>query len=228
MTTTYSIRSNRLIATFDPDGARMRSLCLDNGPNLVLDVEDTTSQELRDAYGGTVVGPLANRVCGGQVSIGETVYQMPLNENGTTALHSGPDGLDRAIWSVAAQDRTALQLTHHLPDGHGGLPGNRDIELWFEVADNTLSLRITMTTDAATPASIAHHPYWRITPEHTLLIHATHYLPTDNANLPTGRPSLPLRIPRLTTEPRGLSTQARTTISAWPNRQRLSHPQWRH
>ncbi|WP_299702576.1 aldose epimerase family protein [uncultured Tateyamaria sp.] len=186
MSTTYSIRSNRLIATFDPDGARMRSLCLDNGPNLVLDVDDTTSQELRDAYGGTIVGPVANRVRGGQVSVGETTHQMPCNENGATALHSGPDGLDRAIWTVAAQERTALQLTHHLPDGHGGLPGNRDIEVWFEVADNTLTFRVTMTTDAPTPASIAHHPYWRVTPEHTLHIHATHYLPTDHANLPTG------------------------------------------
>ncbi|WP_299545835.1 galactose mutarotase [uncultured Tateyamaria sp.] len=186
MSSTYTIRSNRLIATFDPDGARMRNLYFDKGPNLVLDVDDAVTQDLRDTYGGTIVGPLANRVRGGQVPIGGKVHHMPCNENGSTALHSGPDGLDRAVWTVAAQDRAALQFTHHLPDGHGGLPGNRDIDLWFEVADNTLTLRITMTTDAPTPASIAHHPYWRVTPDHQLLIDATHYLPTDDANLPTG------------------------------------------
>ncbi|GGX46088.1 aldose 1-epimerase [Tateyamaria omphalii] len=186
MCTTYSIRSNRLIATFDPDGARIRSLHLDKGANLVLDVDDAVSQDLRDAYGGVIVGPLANRVRRGQVPLGDTVYQMPWNENGTTALHSGPNGLDRVKWTVVAQDRTALHLRHHLPDGDGGLPGNRDIELWFEVLNNTLTLRVTMTTDAPTPVSIAHHPYWRVTPEHKLRIQATHYLPTDHANLPTG------------------------------------------
>lgn len=170
----------------DPDGARLRSLRLDKGPNLILDVDDAKSPGLRDAYGGTVVGPVANRVRRGQVPLGDTVHQMPWNENGTTALHSGPNGLDRAIWTVAAQDRTALHLTHHLPHGDGGLPGNRDIDLWFEVFGNTLTFRVTMTTDAPTPASIAHHPYWRVTPDHKLRVHAKHYLPTDHANLPTG------------------------------------------
>lgn len=186
MSNTCTIRSNRLITTFDPDGARIRSLHLDNGPNLVLDVDDALTRDLRDAYGGTIVGPLANRVRGGHVPLNGQVHQMPCNENGITALHSGPDGLDRALWTVAAQDRAALHLAHHLPDGHGGLPGNRNIDLRVEVADDTVTLRITMTTDAATPASIAHHPYWRVTPEHRLHIHATHYLPTDNTNLPTG------------------------------------------
>ncbi|KIC48920.1 aldose epimerase family protein [Tateyamaria sp. ANG-S1] len=187
MTTTYTIHSDRLTATFDPDGARMRSLHLDGGPNLILDADEGITSALRDTYGGTIVGPLANRVRGGKVPLGAVVHQMPCNENGTTALHSGPDGLDRMQWTASAQDNATLTFTCHLPDGHGGLPGNRDVSVTFTLTSNTLTLRIAMTTDAPTPASIAHHPYWRVTGGHSLRIHADHYLPTDDANLPTGR-----------------------------------------
>lgn len=187
MGSTYTIRSNHLTAIWDSDGARLRRLTFGKGPNLVLDVENDVSHALRDAYGGAIVGPLANRVRGGKVSLNGTTHQMPCNENGITALHSGPDGLDRAAWTVAAQDRSALHFSHRLADGHGGLPGNRDIDLWCEVMDDTLTLRITMTTDAPTPVSIAHHPYWRVAPDHLLQINATHYLPTDDTNLPTGQ-----------------------------------------
>ncbi|APX11351.1 hypothetical protein [Tateyamaria omphalii] len=186
MTQTYTIRTDRLTATFDPDGARMRSLYLDGGPNLILDVDDAVSAALRDAYGGTIVGPLANRVRGGRVPVGDTVHQMRCNENGITALHSGPDGLDRAQWRVTGQHPARLCLQHSLPHGHGGLPGNRVIDLDYAVEDTTLTTNIRMRTDAPTPASIAHHPYWRVGPDHRLHIHADHYLPTDDANLPTG------------------------------------------
>ncbi|WP_147104690.1 galactose mutarotase [Tateyamaria sp. syn59] len=186
MTTTHTIRNDRLTATFDSDGARMRRLHLDGGPNLILDADDAITSALRDAYGGTIVGPLANRVRGGKVPTGTAIHQMPCNENGITALHSGPEGLDRTQWTPCGPDNATLTFTCHLPDGHGGLPGNRDVSVTFKLASNTLTLRITMTTDAPTPASIAHHPYWRVTGGHSLRIHADHYLPTDASNLPTG------------------------------------------
>ncbi|MBY5932745.1 galactose mutarotase [Tateyamaria omphalii] len=186
MTKTYTIHSDRLTATFDPDGARMRSLQLDGGPNLILDVDDAVTPALRDAYGGTIVGPLANRVRGGKVPMGNVIHQMPCNEVGITALHSGPDGLDRMQWTVTGQHPARLCLQYHLPDGHGGLPGNRVIDLEYSVWRSTLTVNIWMQTDAPTPASIAHHPYWRVTGGHSLRIHADQYLPTDNTNLPTG------------------------------------------
>ncbi|MEL6464554.1 MAG: galactose mutarotase [Pseudomonadota bacterium] len=185
--TIHTLRNARLAVNFDPDGARMRSVHLDDGPNLVLDVSDTTTQALRDAYGGAIVGPLANRVRDGRVLIYDVTYQMPRNEKSVTALHSGPEGLDRIRWTVAEYSSDRLLLKHHLPAGHGGLPGNRDIAALFSVDKNSLVLHISMTTDAPTPASIAHHPYWRVTSAHRLKIHAEAYLPTDDANLPTGQ-----------------------------------------
>ncbi|MEM8654563.1 MAG: galactose mutarotase [Pseudomonadota bacterium] len=182
--TTLTLRSDRLTALFDPDGARMRALHLDDGPNLVLDAD---SAALRDAYAGAIVGPLANRVRGGRVPVGAVVHQMPCNENGVTALHSGPDGLDRQVWQVTNAFPARLCLQHVLIDGDGGLPGNRTIDLEYSVSGNRLELRVWMTTNAPTPASIAHHPYWRVTPDHRLTIHADTYLPTDDTNLPTGQ-----------------------------------------
>ncbi|WP_299041620.1 galactose mutarotase [uncultured Tateyamaria sp.] len=187
MRTLFTLRSDRLTAVFDPDGARLRRLHLDDGPNLVLDVDEATTPALRDCYGGAIVGPLANRVRDGKAPVNGVTHQMPRNENGITALHSGPDGLDRARWTVAAHGADAVHLTHHLPAFHGGLPGARDVSLRAQVTDTTLMLRITLTTDTPTPVSIAHHPYWRVTPDHLLHINATHYLPTDDRNLPTGQ-----------------------------------------
>jgi len=180
----YTISSDRLAVVLDPDGARLRSLRLDGGPNLVLDAD---SAALRDAYAGTIVGPLANRVRGGRVPIGGTVHQMPCNENGVTALHSGPDGLDRQVWTVTQAYPARLCLQHKLSDGEGGLPGNRVIDVVYDIARNVLEVRIWLQTDTPTPASIAHHPYWRVTPDHHLQIHADRFLPTDDANLPTGK-----------------------------------------
>ncbi|MEX0368348.1 MAG: aldose epimerase family protein [Ruegeria sp.] len=182
----YTLYSDRLTARVDPDGARLRDLRLDGGPNLVLDVDDGVSPALRDAYAGAIVGPVANRVRGGRVPMGRRVYQMSCNENGVTALHSGPDGLDRQVWRVTDHRPARLALHVTLPDGHGGLPGTREIEAVYALESNALRLDILMTTDAPTPASIAHHPYWRVDPDHQLMIHADTYLPTDAENLPTG------------------------------------------
>ena len=186
MTELHTLRTDRLRAVFDPDGARLRRLHLDDGPNLVLDADEVMTPALRDCYGGTIVGPLANRVRGGKVPVNGVTHQMPCNENGITALHSGPDGLDRQVWQVTQVFPTQLCLQTVLADGDGGLPGNRTIDLEYAVHGNQLELRIWVTTDAPTPVSIAHHPYWRVAPDHRLFIDAAQYLPTDDTNLPTG------------------------------------------
>lgn len=114
---------------------------------------------------------------------------MPCNENGVTALHSGPDGLDQRTWHVLERSDSDVRLGITLHDGEGGLPGTRDIAVHYALSEATLTLTITATTDAPTPINIAHHPYWRLgdASAHRLLIAATQYLPVDAANIPTGQ-----------------------------------------
>ncbi|MEL6888797.1 MAG: hypothetical protein AAFO86_08810, partial [Pseudomonadota bacterium] len=84
MTDSYTISSDRLRARFEPLGGRIRALHLDKGPNLIL---DSDAPEFVAAYGGVLVGPVANRVRDGRVQIDGQTHQMPQNE-GATCLHS--------------------------------------------------------------------------------------------------------------------------------------------
>lgn len=185
MTQVFTLASTDLSATVSTLGARLETLHFREGPNLLLHSEDPV---WRDSYGGTIVGPVANRVTGGRVQIKDKTYQMPCNENGITALHSGPDGLDTQNWEVIAHEVHRLHLRCALADGTGGLPGNRVFDVIYSVDGPQLTLDIQATADMDTPIAIAHHPYWRLgdARDHRLQINADSYLPLDATNLPTG------------------------------------------
>lgn len=185
MTQALTLASTDLIATVSTRGARLDTLRFHEGPNLLLHSDDPT---WRDSYGSTLVGPVANRVKGGHVRIRDKTYQMPCNENGITALHSGPDGLDTQNWEVIAHEAHRLHLRCALADGAGGLPGNRVFDVTYGVDGPQLTLDVQATTDADTPIAIAHHPYWRLgdARDHLLQIQADSYLLLDAAHLPTG------------------------------------------
>ncbi|MEO1778173.1 MAG: galactose mutarotase [Pseudomonadota bacterium] len=182
MTECYTLSSDRLSARFERRGARMRALHLDGGPNLILDAD---APDFLAAYGGVLIGPVANRVREGRAVIGGQIHQMPQNE-GTTCLHSGPDGVHTQDWTVTDQGGAHLVLSLVLPGGACGLPGRREITATFVIVGTTLSLSLHAITDAPTPMALAHHPYWALGGTPVLRCPADHYLPTDSANLPTG------------------------------------------
>ena len=187
-----TIGSGRLRATLSPNGARLETLQLDGGPSLVLHADPDAHPEWRNCYAGAIAGPIANRVRGGTFDLDGRRYQMPRNENGVTALHSGPDGIDRQDWEISQQQEYFVTFGIELADGDGGLPGVRRIDVAYTLEGTTLRLEITMTTDRPTPAAFAHHPYWCLgdSSAHKLQINATHYLPIDEHNLPTGELAL--------------------------------------
>ena len=188
MTTQIIIGSDRLRATLSPNGARLETLHFDGSPSLVLHANAKQYPGWRACYPGAIVGPIANRVRGGTFAMDGQRYVMPCNENAVTALHSGPDGVDTQDWEVTGQyaGRACFALT--LEDGAGGLPGRRSVDVEYTVHETTLRLDIRMHTARPTPAAFAHHPYWRLgdARAHRLQIDATHYLPCDAQNLPTG------------------------------------------
>ncbi|MEO0667974.1 MAG: galactose mutarotase [Pseudomonadota bacterium] len=182
MTDSYTVSSDRLTARFEPLGSRIRALHLDGGPNLILDAD---AAAFVAAYGGVLIGPMANRVRDGRVQIDGQTHQMPQNE-GATCLHSGPHGAHARHWNVTGHGPRHLVLSLDLPDGACGLPGNRQITAAFAITGPTLSLSLHAVTDAPTPIAMAHHPYWALGGTPVLHCPADHYLPTDAANVPTG------------------------------------------
>jgi aldose 1-epimerase len=157
---------------------------------LVLGFESLSDYERHGGYAGAIVGPVANRISGGAADLNGTTYQFAQND-GTATLHSGPTGLHMLVWTVISQTPDSVTLGIVLCDGLGGFPGNRDIEVTYQVVPPaTLSIAMRVTTDAATWVNLASHVYWSLDGsesirEHSLQIAADHYLPTTN-NIPTG------------------------------------------
>lgn len=182
------LQSRALTAVISTYGARLEQLSILGGPSVVLHADRADHPDWYDTYAGAVVGPLANRVRGGKVPLGYDIHRMARNEADRCALHSGPDGLDRRQWHIAAQSAHAVTLRCTLPDGACGLPGDRDVQVIYAVTAQSLTLDMRLITSAPTPVSLAHHPYWRLgdAKDHRLQIRAQHYTEVDAHLLPTG------------------------------------------
>lgn len=189
-----TIRSDTLEVTVLPFGASLVGVRFAGQPrNHVLGFADPQDHARVQVCAGGLAGPVANRVRMGRVEIAGTHWQMPQNE-GTTCLHSGPDGLHRQTWDVADQGAAFATLACHLPHGTNGLPGNRDIRATYAVMGSTLRISLEATSDHTTPMNIAAHPYWNLDGHrdvsgHQIKVAAESYLPVDSRNLPLGAPA---------------------------------------
>ncbi|MDW3222115.1 MAG: aldose epimerase family protein [Paracoccaceae bacterium] len=187
------LQSSALTAHILPRGATLAGLWLKGHPrSLVLGFADQLAFESAAFYAGALVGPVANRVSGGQIRIGGKTFQMPRNEH-PNCLHSGDGGLNELIWDVSDQTLASVTLTLELPDCANGLPGTRKISATYALTElDTLSLTITALSDCDTPMNVAHHPYWTLDCSqdisgHFLQVNATDFLPVNEQMIPTGQ-----------------------------------------
>lgn len=149
------------------------------------------------AYFGASIGRVANRIAGGRFMLDGTEYRVPAN-NGPNALHGGPEGFDKALWTIAGTgDIPApfVRLAHTSCDGDQGFPGTMHVTAEYMLdADGELSITYRATTDQPTPVNLTHRAYWNLAGEgsdagamdHLLTIPAQHFLPTDETAIPTG------------------------------------------
>lgn len=187
------ISSDRLRAEFDPRGARLTGLWIDDRPHsLVLGPGNAGMAQAPElAFFGVLVGPVANRIGGAQVTIDGKLYQMTANESSAT-LHSGPEGTHAQLWETTSESRSELSYALTLRDGTCGLPGNREITATYQMSQSSLELIIEARSDAVTVMNIAHHPYWNLNgagtvADHVLRVEAEQVLELNAQTLPTGR-----------------------------------------
>lgn len=209
------LRSDVLTAALSEFGARLTGLWhKDYGHSLVLGAPsgaDCTSYFNDDLmYFGAIIGPVANRISGARVQIGDAVWQMDANE-GAHCLHSGTSGLHAVKWGLTDQSERHATFRLTLEHGHGGLPGYRMFEVTYRLEGATLRLNITATSDRLTPVNIAHHPYWNLSQEasvaaHVLTTAADSYLPVDANLCPTGEIAPVARTPYDFTQARAVPT----------------------
>lgn len=144
-------------------------------------------------YQGMIVGPYANRIAGGKVPVGDTVYQVECNENGITCLHGGGD-YSHAVWEGEALSGNSVKLTYMSADGNFGFPGNVKNEVVYTLTDdNAVEIHYKSVSDKDTQLCLTNHAYFNLDgfdggdiSDTILQIDADFYTPTGVTNTPTG------------------------------------------
>ncbi|MCX9147921.1 aldose epimerase family protein [Erythrobacter sp. WG] len=194
-------QTNGMSATILAWGATLQAMLVPDREGTLADVtlgHATLGDYLAsDAYFGASVGRVANRIAGGRFILDGEAYRVPAN-NGSNALHGGPVGFDRALWTIAAvgaAPQPMVRLAHVSPDGDQGFPGTLHVTATYTLTDaGELAIEYAARTDRPTLVNLTNHAYWNLAGEggvegamdHVLAIPAEHFLPTDEAAIPTG------------------------------------------
>jgi len=180
-------------------GGTLRSLTLPVGGRripLVLSFPDLSGYLKDTSYIGQLVGRYGNRIGGAAFELDGKRYELSRN-NGPNTLHGGEVGFGKYVWTVLDSGSTKImdfvKLGHRSPAGINGFPGNLDVSARIYINKNTLGLDWEATTDAPTPINLIWHPYFtpsgdpgRPIDELQLRMSASHYLPVNQARVPTG------------------------------------------
>lgn len=152
----YEIQGHRWSAVTTQVGAGLRSLKLD-GVEL-LDTHQAEEEPRR--WQGAHLMPWPNRLRDGQYSIGETRYQLPINEvargNANHGLNVGQQ------WELLSHMASAVrQRTVFWP--RRGWPGILAVEILHQVGENGLTVDVLATNigTSALPWGYGTHPYFR-------------------------------------------------------------------
>jgi aldose 1-epimerase len=188
-----TISGGGLTANIMTWGAVIQDLRLEgHDAPLMLGFETYTDYPVYSSYFGATPGRCSNRIAGGRFTLNGETIQLECNEKGINHLHGGSDGIAKQVWTIAelASDRVVLEITDKA--GRAGYPGNARVKATFWLkADGCLSIVYETEADAPTPVNICNHSYFNLDGggdilDHELMIAADSYLPTDEAQIPTG------------------------------------------
>jgi aldose 1-epimerase len=161
--------------------------------NVVLGYKALASYEADTTnYLGATVGRYGNRIAKGAFQIDGTAYQIPLNNEGN-ALHGGPQGFDRKVWSVRAIDPCNLELRLVSSDGDMGFPGQLTVHVRYTLRGKSLRIEYAAITTKPTVLNLTNHAYFNLSGDSNstvldqeVMIDADQFTPTDKASIPIG------------------------------------------
>ncbi len=146
---------------------------------------------------GATIGRYANRINQGKFTLDSAEYQLPQNNYGH-CLHGGGEmgdlGWQYRVFKVESATDSTLVLTLDSPDGDNGFPGNVVATVSFKLlADNTLDINYSATTDKPTIINMTNHSYFNLsgnpeTPitESELTVNASNFTPVDSTFMTSG------------------------------------------
>ena len=197
----YTLRnSNGMEAAITNYGGRLVSLKVPDRAggiaDIVLGSDNLGGYLAKNPYFGALVGRYANRIAGGEFSLGGKQYQLPRN-NGDNSLHGGLKGFDKVVWKAEQTDTSlsaVLDLTYLSKDGEEGFPGNLLVKARYTLnGDDELRLDYFATTDQTTVVNLTNHSYFNLSGHagssilgHEVMINADRYTPSTSDLIPTG------------------------------------------
>ena len=191
----FTLTGGGLIAKFINWGAVLQDLKFESdSKSLVLGLEKLEDYIKHSRYFGATAGPYANRIDSGRFRINESEIQLQTNFQKKHHLHGGTEGIGRRAWNVDEVAKNALKLSIINPDGHMGYPGPIQINASFSLLESgILDIVYTAETEKTTIVNLAHHSYFNLSEEKTILEHelkinASTFLEVDEGLIPRGKP----------------------------------------
>ncbi|MCD8020808.1 MAG: galactose mutarotase [Clostridiales bacterium] len=160
--------------------------------DIVLGYNNVIKYEKDTQSLGCNVGRIANRIRGASFTLNDTVYTLDKNE-GENNLHSGFHPYSKRIWAVENYNDTSITFSLESPDMDQGFPGAIKMHVTYKLSDNRLLITYEGTPDKDTIINMTNHSYFNLNGqgngdilEHTVLLHASRFTPSDPALIPTG------------------------------------------
>ena len=187
-----TIANDKLSATILNFGARLTDLRLHgHAHSLVLGLANLSDHLDDPSHMGAIAGPVANRISDASATIAGMNYSFEANENDIQTLHGGHFGTGRQFWHLTKLSNTMVHGSLTQPDGTLGFPGYRVFSVIYQIIGTALQMRLSCHTDRPSWCNLAPHAYFNLDGSadirhHHLHIPATHYLPVDTNQIPTG------------------------------------------
>lgn len=164
--------------------------------DVILGLPTIETYQSESPYFGATIGRFGNRIAKGQFTLDGVKYQIPIN-NGQNALHGGPIGFDKKIWSAVPIDRhdqVGVRFRYVSPDMEMGFPGTLTTVVTYTVhRHGELRIQYHATTNKPTVLNLTNHAYFNLGGEgrgdiydHVAQIFADRYTPTDTTQIPLG------------------------------------------
>jgi aldose 1-epimerase len=164
---------------------------------VVIGFNSLEQYEKPNPYFGALIGRFGNRIAKGKFTLDGKQYTLAIN-NTPNALHGGPEGFHRAVWSAEEAkggDSATLKLKYVSKDMEEGYPGNLTVFVTYTLnKENTLDVLYEATTDKKTVVNLTQHSYFNLSADftkpildHVVTIDADKLVPVDATLIPIGK-----------------------------------------
>lgn len=162
----YVLQKGILEAAVLDFGAALQSLKVTDGQgrttDVVLGYRDLTGYLDNPACMGCVIAPSANRIEAGAFEIDGVRYQLDINDR-TNNLHSHLEkGAHKRLWDVISCSDDGITLQLEMQDGELGFPGNRTIQVTYQLSEDALTISYRIYSDARTLWNPTNHSYFNL------------------------------------------------------------------